>query len=79
MRATELASGLDHSEGVCWDAGRRVLWAGGEAGQLYSVSLDGAVQEVARLPHFVLAPLENVRPPIRDSDDATRVHHGNHA
>lgn len=54
MRATELASGLDHSEGVCWDAGRRVLWAGGEAGQLYSVSLDGAVQEVARLPHFVL-------------------------
>jgi gluconolactonase len=53
-RLSELAGGLDHPEGVCWDARRRVLWAGGEAGQLYSVSLDGAVQEVARLPHFVL-------------------------
>ena len=31
-----------------------MLWAGGEAGQLYRVSLDGRVEEVARLPHFVL-------------------------
>jgi len=37
-----LASGLDHAEGVCWDPRRRCLWAGGEAGQIYRVELDGA-------------------------------------
>ena len=52
MRATELASGLDHPEGVCWDPDRGVLFAGGEAGQLYEVTLDGRVEEVARLPGF---------------------------
>ena len=36
MRATELAVGLDHSEGVCWDPAAGVLYAGGELGQLYS-------------------------------------------
>ena len=54
MRATELASGLDHPEGVCWDPGAGVLYAGGELGQLYRVSLDGTVEEVARLPKFAL-------------------------
>ena len=54
MRATELASGLDHPEGVCWDPDAGVLYAGGELGQLYRVSLDGVVEEVARLPAFAL-------------------------
>jgi gluconolactonase len=54
MRLTELAEGLDHAEGVCWDPDRGVLWAGGEAGQLYRVTLDGGFEEVTRLPHFVL-------------------------
>ena len=54
MHLTELADGLDHSEGVCWDPDAGVLWAGGEAGQLYRVSLDGGFEEVARLPRFVL-------------------------
>src|SRR6476620_11062589 len=54
MRATELASCLDHPEGVCWDPGAGVLYAGGELGQLYRVSLDGTVEEVARLPNFAL-------------------------
>jgi sugar lactone lactonase YvrE len=36
-----LASGLDHVEGVCWDPQRHCLWAGGEAGQIYRVELDG--------------------------------------
>jgi len=54
MRATELASGLDHPEGVCWDPGAGVLYAGGELGQLYRVSLEGTVEEVARLPKFAL-------------------------
>jgi len=38
-----LAEGLDHAEGVCWDPVRRCVWAGGEAGQLYRVELDGTV------------------------------------
>jgi len=54
MHLTELADGLDHPEGVCWDADAGVLWAGGEAGQLYRVTLEGGVEEVTRLPHFVL-------------------------
>jgi sugar lactone lactonase YvrE len=54
MRATELATGLDHPEGVCWDPAAGVLYAGGELGQLYRVSLDGSVEEVARLPAFAL-------------------------
>ena len=41
-----LASGLDHVEGVCWDPTRRCLWAGGEAGQVYRVELDGSVSVV---------------------------------
>ncbi len=38
-----LANDLDHVEGVCWDPVRRCLWAGGEAGQVYRVEVDGAV------------------------------------
>jgi sugar lactone lactonase YvrE len=38
-----LADGLDHPEGVCWDPVRGCLWAGGEAGQVYRIELDGEV------------------------------------
>ena len=43
-----LAEGLDHVEGICWDPTRRCLWAGGEAGQIYRIELDGTyvVEEV---------------------------------
>jgi sugar lactone lactonase YvrE len=41
-----LATGFDHVEGVCWDPLRRCLWAGGEAGQVYRVELDGTVSIV---------------------------------
>jgi gluconolactonase len=54
MLATELGSDLDHPEGVCWDPDAGVVYAGGELGQLYRVSLDGAVEEVTRFPAFVL-------------------------
>lgn len=40
-----LATGLDHPEAVCWSPEERLILAGGEAGQLYSVALDGAVYE----------------------------------
>jgi gluconolactonase len=50
-----LVGGLDHPEGVCWDPEARVLWAGGEAGQLYRVDLDARrAEEIARAPGFVL-------------------------
>jgi gluconolactonase len=50
-----LVDGLDHPEGVCWDPGAAVLWAGGEAGQVYRVELEERRAEtVARAPGFVL-------------------------
>jgi gluconolactonase len=50
-----LVDGLDHPEGVCWDPGAGVVWAGGEAGQVYRVQLEERrFEEVARAPGFVL-------------------------
>ena len=50
-----LVDGLDHPEGVCWDPFAQVLWAGGEAGQVYRVHLDERrFEEVAQTPGFVL-------------------------
>jgi gluconolactonase len=50
-----LLDGLDHPEGVCWDPAAEVLWAGGEAGQVYRVDLQARqAEEVARAPRFVL-------------------------
>jgi gluconolactonase len=58
MRATSvevLVEGLDHPEGVCWDPDSNVLWAGGEAGQLYRIDPDARTVELAALaPGFVL-------------------------
>jgi gluconolactonase len=49
-----LVDGLDHPEGVCWDPSAGVLWAGGEAGQVYRVRLEERrAEEVARAPGFV--------------------------
>ncbi|MBU6516143.1 MAG: SMP-30/gluconolactonase/LRE family protein [Acidobacteriota bacterium] len=39
-----IATDLDHAEGVCWDPDRGCLWAGGEAGQIYSITPDGNVE-----------------------------------
>jgi gluconolactonase len=52
-RARVLVDGLDHPEGVAYDPVEDVLWAGGEAGQLYRVQ-DETFEEVARAPGFVL-------------------------
>jgi gluconolactonase len=50
-----LVDGLDHPEGVCWDPHAGVVWAGGEAGQVYRVDLvERRAQQVARAPGFVL-------------------------
>ena len=54
-RARVLVSDLDHPEGVAYDSVADVLWAGGEAGQIYRVSVeDRRAEEVARAPGFVL-------------------------
>jgi gluconolactonase len=45
-----LAEGLDHVEGICWDPERGCLWAGGEAGQVYRVEIDGTVRVVSTIP-----------------------------
>ena len=50
-----LVDGLDHPEGVCWDPDAAVLWAGGEAGQVYRVKLEERrAEHVAQAPGFVL-------------------------
>ena len=55
MKARVLVSGLDHPEGVAYDPDADVVWAGGEDGQIYRVSVDaGMAEEVARAPGFVL-------------------------
>jgi gluconolactonase len=50
----QLADGLDHPEGVAYDRDADVVWAGGEAGQIYRVTLDGKWGQVATAPGFVL-------------------------
>jgi len=48
----ELATGLDHPEGITWGSDGRV-YAGGEAGQVYAISLEGTVEEVASTGGFL--------------------------
>lgn len=43
----ELAGGLNHPEGVAWNPVHGKLYAGGEGGELYAVTLDGEVTQVA--------------------------------
>ena len=47
------AEGLDHPEGVVWGQDGFV-YAGGEAGQIYRVSLAGDVEEIAGTSGFIL-------------------------
>ncbi len=46
-RFDELADGLNHPEGVAWNPFDGLIYAGGEGGELYAVTLDGDVTEVA--------------------------------
>lgn len=47
------ADGLDHPECVAWHPDGS-LWAGGEAGQIYRISGDGMMKEVANTGGFIL-------------------------
>lgn len=53
MSVSVLAAGLDHPEGVAWDP-RGWLVAGGEAGQIYRVQLDGTTSQYAETGGFCL-------------------------
>ena len=46
-RFTILTEDLDHPEDLVWDPSSGRLYAGGEAGQIYAVSLSGDVEQVA--------------------------------
>lgn len=46
-RFTILTEDLDHPEDLVWDPSSGRLYAGGEAGQIYAVSLSGDVAQVA--------------------------------
>ncbi len=54
-RAQVLVDGLDHPEGVTWDPVMGVVYAGGEAGQIYRVNpADPRPDVVGQAPGFVL-------------------------
>jgi gluconolactonase len=42
----ELAGGLNHPEGVAWDPMSGLVYAGGEGGEIYAVTLEGRVTTV---------------------------------
>jgi gluconolactonase len=43
----ELADGLNHPEGVAWNPVDGRVYAGGEGGEIYAVTLDGELSQVA--------------------------------
>jgi len=46
-RFDELAGDLNHPEGVAWNPVDGRVYAGGEGGELYAITLDGEVEELA--------------------------------
>jgi gluconolactonase len=44
---TILTEDLDHPEDLAWDPVTGRIYAGGEAGQIYAISLDGEIEQVA--------------------------------
>ena len=48
-----LADGLDHPEGVAWGSDGN-WYAGGEAGQIYRISTDGKLEQIATTDGFIL-------------------------
>jgi gluconolactonase len=50
----ELARPLQHPEALCWDPVTERLYCGGEGGQIYAVTLEGLITEVANTGGSVL-------------------------
>jgi gluconolactonase len=53
-RVRFLADDLDHPEGVAWSPDDGAVYAGGEGGQLYRLSLEGGFEEVASTGGYAL-------------------------
>jgi gluconolactonase len=51
-RISLLGGGLDHPEGIAWSPNGFIV-AGGEAGQIYRVTLDGQMTEIATTQGFI--------------------------
>jgi sugar lactone lactonase YvrE len=51
---SELARPLQHPEALCWDPLTERVYCGGEGGQIYAVTLDGEIAEVANTGGSVL-------------------------
>ncbi len=75
-----LAEGLDHPEAVAWGVDGRV-WAGGEAGQIYAISLEGVVEEIASTGGFALGLTQDADGSVYVCDmvrkEVLRMRHGN--
>jgi gluconolactonase len=67
-----LARGLDHAEAVAWDP-RGHLYAGGEAGQLYQVTLAGDVREIGNTSGFPLGLALDADGRLHICDEALRA------
>lgn len=63
-----LGQGLDHPEGVAWDPVAGRVYAGGEAGQIYAIDLDGNVTQVASTGGFMLGLAVDARGRIYGCD-----------
>jgi gluconolactonase len=50
----ELARPLQHPEALCWDPSTQRLYCGGEGGQIYAVTLEGSITEVANTGGSIL-------------------------
>jgi gluconolactonase len=63
-----LTDELDHPEGVAWGPDGRV-WAGGEDGQIYAVTLNGVVDEVANTGGGILGVAIDARGRVYACDE----------
>ena len=57
----ELARPLQHPEALCWDPVTQRVYCGGEGGQIYAVTLDGAISVVANTGGSVLGMAVDAR------------------
>ena len=67
-----LAEGLNHPEGVAWNPFDGCVWAGGEGGELYRVTLDGDVDEVASTGGMMLGLAVDGRGRVYACDEGNR-------
>jgi gluconolactonase len=68
-RFDELAAGLHHPEGVAWDPISARVYAGGEGGEIYAVTLDGEVTQVGSTGGSMLGVAVDGRGRVYACDD----------